>query len=126
MASEFKKYSNVTVAINGTLSAQATSIQLTLSSNDQMVKTILLGMAGSTEGAKTCEYSIDFVIPSSGFEVNFSKLLAVSETVSLEFRVGGNVCVLTDAVIQSSQLSYAVDGITSLSISGFSSFSQFD
>ena len=120
-----ENYTQVHVSINGALSLEATSIKLTHASNIQPQKSILKGFCGTTQGAPMCNFSLEFIVPSNAFEKNWTEILATGQTVSFEFRAAGLTCALDKASIESQDISYGVDGSTSLSISGFASFSKF-
>ena len=126
MATEYKKYSKMFVAVNGANALEAVSIQLTLNSNASMVKSIALGMCGTTDGSPDAQFSMEFNVPAAAFEKDWSKVLSVNSTVTFEFRVAGMSCILDKATVQTCSYSFAEGGNVQMSISGFSAYSEFN
>ena len=57
----------------GTVLAQAESVTITYTSNDKAVKTLLLGLAGFSNGAQEASLQIKSALPLRGFESDFAR-----------------------------------------------------
>jgi hypothetical protein len=75
-ASNVQLYSLLFAGINGTLLAEEQEIDITRTTNAQIVLTVAKGFAGVSPGAAMCEVDITNAIPAGGFEFDMGKAMA--------------------------------------------------
>lgn len=74
------------LAYRGTVLAEIDSIDVTFTSNDKPVKTLLKGLAGFSDGAEEVSMNGSSAVPLAGFEVDFSALCMGHRTIQFTVR----------------------------------------
>lgn len=71
------------LAYRGAALAEVDSIDVTFTSNDKPVKTLLKGLAGFSDGAEEVSMNFSSAVPIEGFEVDFAALCMAHRTIDL-------------------------------------------
>lgn len=114
-------YDQAFPSIDGNLLGEATNVQVTLSNEDQFVKTLVKQFAGKTIGPRMLQVQIDSMILSAGLEFDVMKYDNEARKVELTLRLGGSGKVLksqgflsntsvSSGVGENSKLSFTFDG----------------
>lgn len=69
------------IAYRGAALAEVDSVDVTFTSNDKPVKTMLKGLAGFSDGAEEVSMNFSSAVPLAGFEVDFAALCMGHRTV---------------------------------------------
>lgn len=103
-----KKYSAAHITMENALLAEAGSISIRKNPAINPVLTLLLGWAGFSQGASSCEMTIDSAVPSADFEVNPDKFMVKGKLVEIG-AVMGNRQMTGKMVITGADYSAAVN-----------------
>lgn len=91
---------------NGIAMLQSHKIGCRAVSNDKEVETLLLGLAGFSDGAQMVEYSVSGAIPLAGFEYDATAICLAHTTQDLAFKIAGVVTTargrVTDTNVETS------------------------
>jgi hypothetical protein len=87
---ELQKYEGVgEIYVNARLLAEASKVEVTITSNDQKVMTMKKGMAGFSDGPTETTISIESAIPRKGFESDFVTAVTQKKPVRITVKSGG-------------------------------------
>ena len=84
---EFTKPGSFVVGSTPILTAM--NAKCSIDSGDQEIDTLILGMAGFSDGATKISVSGEFAIPSTGLEYDFPTTCATHTTIDVGYRTGG-------------------------------------
>lgn len=125
MASNLQLYSKIFAYVNGKLLGQSNSITLNFKSNAQAINTIPYGFQGMSFGSAHIEFSIDNVVPSSGFELDPAPFIGQLKPVEIVFdSASSNLRI--HGFITDSNFSQSTDSPIKLSFNGMGEFGVFE
>ena len=111
------KYAKGSIFVKGKLMAQATGIEAEHRSGGQRVETIELGFAGRSPGAKGATVTIDLVVPASGEEEDFVKVMNDDEEIEIVIAGAGKKKIFK-GFIDTTRESYRVNTVSARTVVG--------
>ncbi len=116
-ANVFGQYTRVTVAWNGQILFQESSVSMTQANHASPAKSVLLGFNGMTVGAGDITGKITNIVPSAGFEMDATPFINGVISGKITFSRGDPstqiYTLTTNAWLTSSTLGHSVDANTS-------------
>ncbi len=122
---DFQMYSNAFASINGTIITEETSITVDKKSGLNPVFTVARGFAGMSQGASTCEVTIENAVPSADFEVNPDRYMRIGEVVELGI-IMANRQMVAKGFITDATYSHSVNQESKLSMKLMCQFADFE
>lgn len=118
-------YSPAFLTIDGTILTQETTISVEKKSGLNPVYTVALGFAGMSQGATTCEVSVDNAVPSSDFEFSPDKYMRTGQVVEIGI-IMANRQMTAKGFITDATYSHSVNEASKLSMKIMTRFSDFE
>lgn len=118
-------YSNCYVTVDGKLLTQENSVTVEKKSGLNPVFTVATGFAGMTQGATTCEVSIENAVPSSDFELNPDPYMRTGAVVEVGIIMAGRQTVIK-GFITDTTYSHSVNDSSKLSMKLLCRFEDFE
>lgn len=110
-----QQYAKATLHWNGSALAEEASVTIKRASNAQIVKTVLKGFAGMSQGAPMVNVSISNAVPSAGFEMDPGDFIMNNLIGQLTIILGDYSLQLTaNGYITDDNFSHAVDTASKL------------
>lgn len=100
---EFSK--PVVVSLNGVQVLYAQESDFDVRSNDSAVHTLLLGLAGHSDGSSEATINVQNAIPQAGVEVDWQSLALDHITVDITYDIAGQPYVVRGRVLNSAKRS---------------------
>jgi len=115
MAHDFLQlYSTAILYVNSSVLTEEYELAIDFLSNSNPVDTVGIGYAGDVSGPKRCEITVTNAVPSTGFELDPLRFIAVTQELSFSIFAAGNVLAF-NGFIESSNFASAVNTSARLS-----------
>lgn len=118
-------YSNAYVTIDGRLLTQESSVSIDKKSGLNPVFTVAEGLAGMSQGASTCEVSIDNAVPSADFEFNPDPYMRTGAVVEIGIIMASRQTVFKGFITEATY-HHAVNDASKLSMKMLCRFADFE
>lgn len=123
--SDLKLYSGCEVFVNSALLTEEASVSIDKKSGLNAVYTVANGLAGMTQGAATCEVSIESAVPSKDFEFNPDGYMLVGQVVELRIVMANRETNCKGFILDASY-SHSVNAESKLSMKLLCRFAEFE
>jgi hypothetical protein len=125
MSNELQLYSNCFALIDGKLLCQEASVSVEKKSGLNPVFTVAVGLAGMSQGAATCEVTIESAVPSEDFEFNPDAFMRTGQVVELGL-IMANRQTVTKGFITDATYQHSVNQESKLTMKLLCRFSDFE
>lgn len=122
---DLQLYSNAYVQVDGKLMTEEASVSVEKKSGLNPVFTVVEGFAGMTQGAATCEVSVDFAVPSADFQLNPDPYMRTGAVVEVGIIMASRQTVMKGFITDASY-SHSVNDSSKLSMKFMCRFSDFE
>lgn len=125
MAADLQLYANIRIELANTVLAEATSISIDKKSGMIPVFTVGSGFSGMTQGASTCEISVENAVPSADFEFSPDQYMRLGTVVDIVIEMAAKQTVVK-GFITDCTYSYSINDSSKLSLKLMSRFGDFE
>lgn len=118
-------YASGYISVDGVTLTEETSMTLEKKSGLNPVMTVIGGFAGMSQGATTCEISIDNAVPSRDFEFNPDRYMRLGSVVEVIVQMAGRLTTVKGFITEASY-SHSVGDAAKLSMKLMTRFEDFE
>lgn len=122
---EQKDYARMTIFVDGQHLVEITQLSHELDNGEQEVFTLNEGLAGFSPGSGTCNITVNYVMPASGFEFNFSKAVADAKKHTVQVAAGA-LDYIGEGKFKTNSISQSTGASTEGSVTFSGEFAPFE